>query len=135
VLSGRLKELIEADVLAQRPYREPGRRSRASFHLTERGLDLFPVFAALKAWGDDHLADPEGPSTVNRHGGCGCLVGVELRCARGHRIGRPQEVEVRQGPAARALSAYQRTASRAERQELAKRPDPVVDVGMFATAA
>jgi DNA-binding HxlR family transcriptional regulator len=107
VLSRRLRELVEAGVVERRPYREPGRRTRFSYHLSARGRDLFPVFAALKTWGDTYLIDPEGPATVHTHGDCGRQVHLELRCARGHRVEDSREIEAHEGPGARALSIIQ----------------------------
>ncbi len=103
VLSRRLAGLVEAGLLEQRRYRQPGQRGRSEYHLTDGGRELFPLLAALKGWGDVHLADPEGPATVHLHRGCGRPVGVELRCAAGHRIRAVSEIVVQPGPAARPL--------------------------------
>jgi hypothetical protein len=32
--------------------------------LTKKGRDFFPTYLALKKWGDDWLAEPEGPQVV-----------------------------------------------------------------------
>jgi len=103
VLSRRLAGLTKAGLLEQRHYRHPGQRQRSEYHLTDPGRELFPLLAALKSWGDSHLADPEGPSTVHLHRGCAQPIGVELCCAAGHRIVSVTEIVVQPGPAARPL--------------------------------
>lgn len=42
VTAGRLKQLVEDGLLARRPYREPGARTRSAYVLTDRGRALFP---------------------------------------------------------------------------------------------
>jgi hypothetical protein len=32
--------------------------------LTKKGRDFFPTYLALKKWGDDWLAEPDGPQVV-----------------------------------------------------------------------
>lgn len=61
VLSGRLKQLAEADLLTREPYREPGKRARSEYVLTEKGADLLPVLIALTQWGDRWLGDGAPP--------------------------------------------------------------------------
>ena len=63
VLSGRLKHLTEAGILEKRPYREPGKRARSEYLLTQKGQDLQPVLIMLTQWGDTHIAD--GPPPVS----------------------------------------------------------------------
>lgn len=100
VLSDRLTTLVDRGLLRREPYRAPGQRERHEYRLTDRGLSLYPVLAALMAWGDEHLAGPEGPSAVFEHRGCGAPVVLEMRCAEGHVL-RPREVGGRPGPGAR----------------------------------
>ena len=39
---------------------------RYEYVLTKKGRDFFPTYLALKKWGDDWLAEPEGPQVVFR---------------------------------------------------------------------
>ena len=55
--STRLSELVDAGLLAKRPYREPGQRSRDEYVLTEAGTDFMPVVWAMFEWGRTHLND------------------------------------------------------------------------------
>jgi hypothetical protein len=86
VAAARLRELVEVGALERRPYREPGRRTRQEYVLTERGLDLLPVTMALMQWGDRHLAGAEGAPLAATHHDCGAPVRVEVRCAAGHDV-------------------------------------------------
>jgi DNA-binding HxlR family transcriptional regulator len=61
VAAARLRELVEAGILAKRPYREPGQRTRSEYVLTEKGLALFPALLALIQWGDEYLQPDGGP--------------------------------------------------------------------------
>jgi DNA-binding HxlR family transcriptional regulator len=44
----------------------PEHSGRYDYVLTEKGRDFFPTYLALKKWGDDWLAEPEGPQVVFR---------------------------------------------------------------------
>jgi DNA-binding HxlR family transcriptional regulator len=69
VLATRLDRLVGAGILEKRPYQE--RPLRHEYRLTEKGLDLWPVFVELLRFGDRHLATPAGPPVVLRHRDCG----------------------------------------------------------------
>jgi DNA-binding HxlR family transcriptional regulator len=84
LLADRLNTLVNEDVLAREPYREPGRRTRNEYRLTAKGLELFPTLFALMVWGDRWVADRAGPAVEIRHNDCDKKVHVELRCAAGH---------------------------------------------------
>ena len=92
VAAARLRELVEAGLLAREDYREPGQRTRRAYRLTDKGADLFPVLVALMQWGDRWLDDSGGPVQL-RHRGCGERVGVELRCGAGHEV-EPAELDL-----------------------------------------
>lgn len=102
VLSARLATLVEHDLLVRTPYREPGRRLRQEYRLTEAGRQLLPAVIALMQWGDAHLAGPAGPPVTVSHRGCGQAVHAEIVCGGGHRALVAQETEVADGAAARA---------------------------------
>lgn len=62
VLAERLSRLVAEGVLELRPYREPGRRQRNGYVLTEKGRALTPALVALRQWSEAHL--PGGPSRL-----------------------------------------------------------------------
>jgi DNA-binding HxlR family transcriptional regulator len=101
VLSERLDGLVANDLLQRHSYQEPGQRRRNAYALTQKGRDLYPALTALRQWGDKYLADPEGPSTLANHRGCGAPIRVRLECDRGHSITSEEDVERQPGPSAR----------------------------------
>jgi hypothetical protein len=101
VLTDRLELLLAHGVLERREYREPGQRRRSEYHLTQKGHDLYPAINALREWGDKYLADPEGPSLLVTHHGCGAPVHTRLMCDAGHEV-TSAELDRTPGPGARA---------------------------------
>ena len=90
-------------MLAKRPYREPGQRTRLAYQLTEKGAELFPVLVSLMEWGDRWLA-PDGAPVVLTHRDCGEPVHIELRCAAGHHAS-VDELDLTAGPGRQSASA------------------------------
>jgi DNA-binding HxlR family transcriptional regulator len=76
VLSDRLSQLVEHGVLERVRYQE--RPERYEYTLTERGLALWPVVAALAEWGRDLF--PEGAPRHFRHRTCTSDVHTEVHC-------------------------------------------------------
>jgi DNA-binding HxlR family transcriptional regulator len=101
VLTDRLERLVAQGILRRDPYRDPGQRQRHEYRLTDKGIDLYPVFVAMQQWGDRYLADEGGPPTEFEHRGCGERVDLVLRCAAGHEIDSNRAVKGRLGPGAR----------------------------------
>jgi DNA-binding HxlR family transcriptional regulator len=101
VLTNRLASLVEHGVLRRVPYREPGARERLEYRLTDKGFDLYPMLVAVKAWGDRHLAGPEGPPLTLAHRDCGAEVHAEIHCAAGHPVTAMRDVVPRPGPGVR----------------------------------
>jgi DNA-binding HxlR family transcriptional regulator len=104
VLSDRLAGLVADGILRKEPYREAGQRPRSEYRLTEKGIELFPVVAALLEWGDKYAASPGGPPVQLTHRDCGAAVRVQLGCADGHVLGSAREVTPVPGPGARKVA-------------------------------
>jgi DNA-binding HxlR family transcriptional regulator len=100
LLSQRLDLLVECGIFERRAYQEPGQRSRTEYRLTQKGRDLYPVLAALRAWGEQYTLDDDGPPLIIRHKGCGGAVHTRLTCERGHQPG-VTELIAEPGPGAR----------------------------------
>jgi DNA-binding HxlR family transcriptional regulator len=64
ILSARLKKFVDLGMMTRMSL--PEHRGRWEYVLTEKGRDFFPTYLALKKWGDDWLAEPEGPQVVFR---------------------------------------------------------------------
>ncbi|MGY4765772.1 winged helix-turn-helix transcriptional regulator [Kribbella sp. CWNU-51] len=60
IVAARLKELTDLGLFTKQPYREPGRRTRDEYHLTDSGRDLLPAVFALMQWGNKYLQAEEG---------------------------------------------------------------------------
>ena len=104
VLSNRLSRLVADGILRKVPYRQEGQRPRSEYRLTEKGIELFPVIAALLAWGDKYAAWPGGPAVELTHRDCGAPVFLELACGEGHVLGSAREVTPVPGPGARRIA-------------------------------
>lgn len=85
VAAKRLRDLVDAGLLAREPYREPGQRTRHEYVLTESGHDLMPAVFALGQWGRKHVPHQGSPSAT--HLDCDAPVSVVMRCADGHVVG------------------------------------------------
>ena len=101
VLTDRLRTLVASGILRRAPSRDEGQRSRDEYRLTDQGLDLYPVFMALQAWGDRYLVEPDGPPQQFTHRDCGASVHLEVHCDGGHLVGESRDVVGRLGPGAR----------------------------------
>ena len=98
VLQARLQRLVGHGILERRRYHE--HPPRDGYHLTEKGLDLWPTIVSLMQWGDRHLPRPDGPPVTLTHRDCGGAVDAHLACARcGARLG-PRDVWAAPGEAA-----------------------------------
>jgi DNA-binding HxlR family transcriptional regulator len=84
VVADRLRRLVAAGVLSTRPYRSPGRRRHHEYVLTEAGIDLLPLHAALAQWSERH--DSGGPELDFRHVACGGRVRAVLVCECGQQV-------------------------------------------------
>lgn len=104
ILSARLATLVAEGLLTREPYREPGRRTRVEYRLTEKGHELFPVLVVLLQWGDRWEGDAEGPAVEIRHRECGETVSVRMSCAAGHGPLTARDVEPIPGAGARLIA-------------------------------
>jgi DNA-binding HxlR family transcriptional regulator len=78
-LTERLDRLTGAGLLERVRYQD--RPARYEYPLTAMGQDFFPVLAAIIRWGDEWLADPEGPPRLLRHHDCGAATTATVKCA------------------------------------------------------
>ncbi|WP_028922109.1 winged helix-turn-helix transcriptional regulator [Pseudonocardia acaciae] len=98
VLSDRLGRLTEAGVLCQRPYHD--KPVRFEYLPTRKGRDLWPVLAAMIAWGDRYHPPPHGAPRLLVHEQCGGQVAAELVCATCATAVSPDAVVSVDGPGA-----------------------------------
>ena len=96
VLTQRLNRLVDEEILERVAYQD--RPVRSEYVLTAKGRELFPVLAAINAWGDRWLAPDAGVPVVLRHATCGHDTHAEVVCAQCHAPLELDDVEVRLGP-------------------------------------
>jgi DNA-binding HxlR family transcriptional regulator len=91
VLADRLRRLVDAGILDTRSYRAPGSRARLEYVLTDAGVDLLPLQAALAQWSDRHLG-PSDRGLDYRHIACGGRVSAVLVCECGQHVSPHQQL-------------------------------------------
>ena len=118
VLQARLERLVEHGIVERRRYQD--HPPRDGYHLTGKGLDLWPAIVILMQWGDRHLPRRGGPPVQLTHRGCGGGVDGHLTCERcGARLGArdvwaaPGEGAESDHPLRRRVRASAATAHRA----------------------
>lgn len=103
VLSARLKTLTEVGIIERVEYKEPEQRSRAEYHLTEMGLDLFPTLHALSQWGDRWLPPPEGPVAYVKDKKSGRAVKIIMTSDSRQTSLTMRDIEILPGPGAKLI--------------------------------
>ena len=68
ILSQRLALLVEEGLLVRVEYQD--NPPRAEYRLTDKGRDVYPILAAMAAWGDKWLTGPEGTPLILHHTAC-----------------------------------------------------------------
>ncbi len=94
VLTERLKRLVEHGILARHLYCE--RPPRHEYRLTAKGMALSPALVALMRWGDEWLADGDGP-TVLVHEACGHPLDQQFVCWECDETFSPHDIASRPG--------------------------------------
>ena len=85
IAATRLKQLVDAGVLAKQPYKIPGQRTRYEYVLTGRGRQLYPVVVSLIEFGLHLQGDARRLDLV--HGeDCGAAIVTHVQCAEGHTV-------------------------------------------------
>jgi len=103
-VSRALKQLESAQIVTRVPYREPGRRPRDEYRLTDAGEDLLPVFIALVQWGDAHLqSEPVPLSFVDA--ATGRTLGVRVTTDTGAPRMRSADIQVRRSTGSEARTS------------------------------
>ena len=69
ILTQRLARLVDEGIFTKIPYQESP--ARYEYRLTDKGRDVYPILAAMAAWGERWLTGPEGTPLVLHHTSCG----------------------------------------------------------------
>jgi DNA-binding HxlR family transcriptional regulator len=68
ILAQRLARLVDEGIFAKMEYQHAP--PRYEYRLTDKGRDVYPILAAMAAWGDRWLSGPEGTPLVLHHNAC-----------------------------------------------------------------
>ncbi len=91
ILTDRLRSLEAHGLVTRVQYEQ--RPPRFEYHLTERGRELAPIIAAMRVFGDRHLAGEDGPPLRFTHS-CGSEFHPVLACKACGEVVRAGEVEI-----------------------------------------
>jgi DNA-binding HxlR family transcriptional regulator len=95
ILTDRLQGLVDNEILERRLYQQ--NPERYEYVLTERGVDLFPIIAAVMAWGDKWLSE-DGVPTELIHQECGKVAKAKVVCSKCGKELKLKQVRARRGP-------------------------------------
>ena len=79
-LSGRLRDMVEADMLTRVPYRD-ARRTRHEYRLTDRGLELWPLLISIWSWEREWVEGRREVLPTLIHLDCELATSAPLGCA------------------------------------------------------
>ncbi|MGI5219348.1 winged helix-turn-helix transcriptional regulator [Nocardia sp. CA-290969] len=99
VLTDRLQRLEEHGIISRHKYQD--RPVRFEYHLTGKGRDLFPVLAAIVAWGDRWADHETGPPALLIHQPCGRPAGARPVCSECGEELSADTVRIAPGPGGR----------------------------------
>jgi DNA-binding HxlR family transcriptional regulator len=68
ILTQRLARLVDEGIFTKVPYQESP--ARFEYRLTDKGREVYPILAAMAAWGERWLTGPEGTPLVLHHTSC-----------------------------------------------------------------
>ena len=95
-LANILSKLVEEGVLNKVPYQQ--KPTRHEYKITDKGLDLYPMFMELVNWGNKHYAGDEGVPLLHRHKTCGHHFTPKHICSECDEEYHATDVSVEKGP-------------------------------------
>ena len=101
ILTAKLNRLVAEEMLRRVEYQQ--RPVRHEYRLTDKGRDVYPILAALAAWGERWLSGPEGTPLVLHHDACDHDMHAVVVCSECRRPLDVREVSARPGPGAGAV--------------------------------
>ena len=103
ILTVRLNRLVDEALLTRVEYQQ--RPVRHEYRLTDKGRDVYPILAAMAAWGDRWLTGPEGTPLVLHHEPCDHEMHAVVVCSHCAAPVDVREIRARPGPGARGPGA------------------------------
>jgi DNA-binding HxlR family transcriptional regulator len=96
ILTLRLNRLVDEGLLRRVEYQE--RPVRHEYRLTEKGRDVYPILAAMAAYGDKWLVGDEGSPIVLHHPTCDHDMVAVVTCSACAEPLDVRQVQARPGP-------------------------------------
>ncbi len=96
ILTQRLNRIVDEGLLTKVLYDE--QRQRHEYRLTEKGREVYPILAAMAAWGDRWLNGPEGSPLILHHTACDHDMHAVVVCSQCDAALNVREVRAKPGP-------------------------------------
>lgn len=96
ILTVRLNRLVKEGLLRRVEYQQ--KPKRYEYRLTQKGRDVYPILAAMAAWGDRWLTGPEGTPLVLHHITCDHDMHAVVTCSECDQPIDVRQVQARPGP-------------------------------------
>jgi DNA-binding HxlR family transcriptional regulator len=96
ILSTRLAGLVDEGLLTRVPYQD--NPPRFEYRLTDKGREVYPILAAMAAWGDKWLTGAEGTPLVLHHTACDHDMHAVVVCSECEEPIDVREVRAKAGP-------------------------------------
>jgi DNA-binding HxlR family transcriptional regulator len=96
ILTKHLGLLVDDGLLTRVEYQQ--RPARSEYRLTDKGRDVYPILAAMAAWGDRWLTGPEGSPLQFHHTACGHDMHADVVCSECAAPIHVRDVRAKLGP-------------------------------------
>ena len=96
ILTLRLNRLVDEGLLARVPYQD--HPVRYEYRLTDKGRDVYPILAAMAAFGERWLVGEEGTPLVLHHTTCDHDMHAVVSCSECGEALDVRRVQARRGP-------------------------------------
>jgi DNA-binding HxlR family transcriptional regulator len=103
ILATRLARLVDEGIFVKVPYQDSP--LRYEYRLTDKGRDVYPILAAMAAWGERWLTGPEGTPLVLQHTTCDHDMHAVVVCSECAEPINARNVRAKAGP------GYQKAAT------------------------
>ena len=100
ILTQRLNRLVDEGLLTRVEYQP----RRYEYRLTQKGRDVYPILAAMAAWGDRWLTGPEGTPLILHHTACDHDMHAVVVCSGCSQPLDVREMRAKPGPGSPAPS-------------------------------